>query len=216
MENNPNRNTHNDYTYDSSDWQYEETQKTTNHNKRKGKYFKRAFALGATSAALFMLGGQKLLEPGKELIETGINKTQEILNPQTIDKSQTDLKIDSTSIDGLVNHEIDFGKYTEIELGDKSATIILKDGDVVRTTDRDYTATHSPDNNDHTAVLKAKEELKFKIDGQIFHDSKTGYIVTNIDNFKQTASGETTGLKTEIDKDSWVAIESPEISYDQE
>ncbi|MBS7346196.1 MAG: hypothetical protein KIG14_00590 [Candidatus Sacchiramonaceae bacterium] len=216
MENSLNKNTHIDHTYDSSDWQYEEKQKTSNYTERSKKHFKRAFALGAASTTLLMLGGQKLLEPGKELVQTGLDTVQETINPQTVDKRQTDLKISPTALDGLVDHEIDFENYTEIELGDKSATITLKNGDVIRTTDRDYIKTNSIDDNRHTAILEMQEELEFKVDGKLYQDNETGYVVTNIDNFQQTASGESTGLKDQIDEDGWVAIQSPEISFDEE
>ena len=216
MENSINKNTHIDHTYDSSDWQYEEKQKTSNYTERSKKHFKRAFTLGAASTTLLMLGGQKLLEPGRELMQTGLDTVQETVNPQTVDKRQTDLQISPTALDGLVDHEIDFENYTEIELGDKSATITLKNGDVLRTTDRDYVRTQSAEDNRHTAILQAEEELEFKIDSQIYQNNETGYVVTNIDNFKQTASGESTGLKDMVDEDGWVAIRSPEITFDEE
>ena len=219
MENSLNKNTHINHTHGPSDWQYEEgKQNTSNHNRENRKYFNRAFTLGAAAATLAIYGGQKLLEPGKELAQKASNEVQELFNPQTALMNETDADVKTTAINGLTNKDIDFDNYTEISLGDGSATVILDKGANVRTNDMNFAGTH-PEDNRHTSIFQAEEALEFEIDGKIYKGigaDKMEYLITNIDNFKQTTDGKKINIKDGIDEDGWVAVESSETTLKQE
>ena len=61
--------------------------------------------------------------------------------------------------------------------------------------------------------------MEFEIDGKIYKGigaDKTEYLITNIDNFKQTTDGKKINIKDGIDEDGWVAVESSETTLKQE
>ena len=194
--------------------------KKPEQKKYTKEQIKRHRKFGAGALAAVIATGGFMLGSNKENIIDSVEQTKNSIksNFQTLDQNTNEAPIEARSINGLDNKEIDFDNYTKIILDDE-VEITLNEGDPVRATDVSH-AGRTPDDlgPSHSSVFIAKEDINFTLsDGETIYQNKDGQIVAKIDNFTQTADGLETGLKTDVDKDGWVFVDTPNrIDNDQE
>lgn len=149
-------------------------------------------------------------------LETAKNSIASI--GKTVDYNKNEAPIDALSTNGLDNENIDLTNYEKITLGN-DIEITLNEGDPVRSTDKSYVGKNPEDSGpNHSSIFIAKENINFTIkEGDTIYQNEDGQIVTKIDNFTQTTDGLETGLRTDIDKDGWVFVDTPnQINKDKE
>ena len=126
---------------------------------------------------------------------------QENHPPEIFQKSQTE---------GLDNSEMDFSELEKIS--DNGGVIHLQKGDAIRSSTSEY--YEKPENytfseSNHSAIGIMNADKNFVAKGDVYlKDGDNPKIVTRIENFEKTSTGENTKIDVNIDKDGWVAVDA--------
>ena len=133
---------------------------------------------------------------------------QENHPPEIFQKSKTE---------GLDNSEMDFSKLEKIS--DDGGIIHLQKGDAIRSSTGEYYG--SPENytfskSDHSAIGVMNVDKDFVAKGEVYlKDGDNPKIITRIENFETTSTGEKTNIDLNVDKDGWVAVDANREDFQQ-
>ncbi|MBB1552488.1 hypothetical protein HG452_003020 [Candidatus Saccharibacteria bacterium] len=126
---------------------------------------------------------------------------QENHPPEIFQKSQNE---------GLDNSEMNFSKLEKIS--DNGGVIHLQQGDAIRSSTNEYFQTpesYSSEKNNHSSIGVMQKEADFNIQGDVYlQNSDNPKLITRIENFEKTSTGENTKINVNIDKDGWVAVDA--------
>ena len=133
---------------------------------------------------------------------------QENHPPEIFQKSQTE---------GLDNSEMDFSKLKKIS--DDGGVIHLQKGDAIRSSTSEY--YENPENyafseSNHSAIGIMNVGKDFIAKGEVYlEDGDNPKLITRIENFETTSTGEKTNIDLNVDKDGWVAVDANQIDFQQ-
>ena len=133
---------------------------------------------------------------------------QENHPPEIFQKSQTE---------GLDNSEMDFSKFKKIS--DNGGVIHLQKGDAIRSSTGEY--YKNPENytlseSNHSAIGIMNADRDFTTKGEVYlEDGDNPKLITRIENFEKTSTGENTRIDINIDKDGWVAVDANREDFHQ-
>ena len=61
-----------------------------------------------------------------------------------------------------------------------------------------------------------QKEADFNIQGDVYlQDSDNPKLITRVENFKETSTGEDTKIDVNVDKDGWVAVDANQTDFHQ-
>ena len=133
---------------------------------------------------------------------------QENHPPEIFQKSQTE---------GLDNSEIDFSELKKIS--DDGGVIHLQKGDAIRSSTGEY--YENPENytfskSNHSAIGIMNADRDFTAKGDVYlQDGNNPKLITRIENFETTSTGEKTNINLNVDKDGWVAVDANREDFQQ-
>ena len=133
---------------------------------------------------------------------------QENHPPEIFQKSQTE---------GLDNSEIDFSELKKIS--DDGGVIHLQKGDAIRSSTSEYYGNpekYTFSESDHSAIGVMNADKDFVAKGEVYlKDGDNPKIITRIENFEATSTGEKTNIDLNVDKDGWVAVDANREDFQQ-
>lgn len=112
---------------------------------------------------------------------------------------------------------MDFSNLKKVS--DNGGVIHLQKGDAIRSSTNEYfrdPETYSFSETNHSSIGVMQEEKNFNIQGEVYlQNGDNPKLITRIENFEQTSTGESTKIDLSIDQDGWVAVDADLSDFQQ-